>query len=191
MEIFIVILVIIIVYVIYSKLQRERKVSQRFANFSIDNFFIPHESYVSADLKSAIAIDKESQLIGLQDEFGKCHFYDERYIVSSQILINEKTYHNYSFINKWSSYMIGKWIGGQEVGEIAAVTSKVSVDKEVVSIKLKVTVNDLTKPNYSIIFLEGKTNKYRQDNALQQAEYWDSLIKVFIHIDSRNRTPFD
>lgn len=191
MGILIGIIALFIFYKVYSKSQRENRINQRFSNFSIANFFTPHESYVSADLNSAIAVDKDNRLIGLQDSLGQCNFYDERYIVTSQIVLNEQTYERHPFIRVWGSYLIGKWIGGQEVGKLAALTSRVNVDKEINSIKLKITVNDLTKPNYTITFLDGKTSKSQQDNALQQAEYWDSLIKVFMHIDNRNRIPFD
>lgn len=184
------IIALIIIYTVYSKSQREKRINERFSNFSITNFFTPHESYISADLNSAIAVDTESRLLGLQDEFGENHFYDERYIVASQVVVNEQTYHKKPFMNVWGSYLIGKRIGGDEIGEIAAMTTDVRVNKEVNSIKLKVTVNDLKKPNYTITFLEGKTNRSHQDNALQQAEYWDSLIKVFIHTDNRNKIPF-
>jgi len=191
MGILIGIIALFIIYKVYSKSQRESRISQRFANFSIANFFTPHESYVSADLNSAIAVDKDSRLIGLQNEAGDCNFYDERYIVTSQIIVNEQTYQQKPFISVWGGYLVGKWIGGDKIGEIAALTSKVRVNKEINSIKLKVTVNDLTKPNYTITFLDGKKNKSQQDNALEQAEYWDSMIKVFMHTDNRNKIPFD
>lgn len=181
MEILIGIIALIIIYVIYFKSRRENSINQRITNFSIANSFTPHESYISADINSAIAVDKKRRLICLQDESGQCHFYDERHIVNSQIVMNEKTYQKHKFINTWGRYFIGKSIGGSVVGGVAALTGKVSIDKEVNSIKLKIIVNDLSRPNYSITFLEGKTNKYRQDNALKQAEYWDGLIKVFIH----------
>ena len=61
------------------------------------------------------------------------------------------------------------------------MTGKVRIDKEINSIKLKIIVNDLTKPNYTITFLNGSTSISKQENALKQAEYWDGLIKVFIH----------
>jgi hypothetical protein len=191
MEIFLLIVAVIITYLVYSKMRRERIIKQRFEKFLVPNFFTPHESYISADLNSAIAIDKETKLIGLQDETGECNYYDERYIINSEIVVGEQTTQKRPFLNIWGSYLIGKWIAGQKIGEIAAMTSKVRVDKKVNSIKLKVTVNDLTKPNYSIVFLSGTATTSQQNNALQTAEYWDGVLKVFLDTDNRNRFAFD
>ena len=191
MAVLIGIIAFIIGYKVYSKIQRESRINQRFGNFSVPNFFTPHQSYVSADLSCAIAVDNDNRLICLQDQIGENRFYDERYVVGSQILVNEQTYQQKPFINIWSSYLIGKWIGGDKVGEIAAMTTNVRVKKQVDSIKLKVTVNDLRRPNYTIVFLDGQANKALQDLAFNEAEYWDSIIKVFIHTDNRNQIPFN
>jgi hypothetical protein len=182
------ILSLIFLYVIYSRVQRARKIKQCFANFSVGDFFTPHESYISADLHSAIAIDKRNHLLGFQNEYGQCNFYDERYIINSQIIINEQTYQYRPFISVWGNYLIGKWVGGDKIGEIAALTSRVRVDKQINSIKLKVTVADFANPNHTITFLRGRGSRSQQERAMKQVEYWDSLVKIFLHMDDRDGT---
>lgn len=191
MEAIIIIFAIIFGFWIFSKIRREQRINQRVANFSVPNFFTPHESYVSAHLNSAIAVDKENYLIGLQDGNRQSNYYDARHIVTSQLILNEQTHQKHPFLNTWGWYLVGKWIFNDKVGEIAALTSKVRIEKKINSIKIRVTVNDLSKPNYTIVFLEGSASKRQQLQALQQAEYWDSIIKIFVHNDNRTRLAMD
>ena len=169
---------VLIICFLWKRKIRANRVNEIFSNFEVPGFFAPHESYVSADLQSAISIDKVNRLISLQDEVGSCRYYDGDYIISTDIIINEKVVERRPFINVWGSYLVGKWIGGDNVAQVAALTSKVDINKEITSIKLIIIVNDLDQPNYEIVVLTGQPNKNQQESALKQAEYWNGMLKV-------------
>ena len=156
--------------------RREELIEQKHNNF-LTPTFTPHESYISADLGSAIAIDKDNRLIGLQDPESRCFYFDGANIISSDIIINENTYHKRSFFDMCRRYILGRLIGGKSMGSIASRTSKANIHKTISSIELKIRVNDLNMPIFTIPFLGFSSSQRVQDLAIQDVEYWDSLIK--------------
>jgi hypothetical protein len=178
--------IITLIFIIYfgSKIyinERKKKLLEKIIQkFFVEGFFYPHESYVSANFTGAVSIDRHNNIIGFQNNGHRCAYFTEGNIISSQIIINEQSYQKHLLISTWGRYLLAKYVFNEKIAEISALTSKVKVEKSMTSINLKVTVNSLTTPIFTINFLSGSAAKNKQNAALRDAEHWDGIIRIFI-----------
>lgn len=171
---FILILIVLVLLFYMSK----RTPNNLIESFRVDNFFEPTITYIDALKKKAISFDEDSRLIAFLDENGETHYYDSNNIISSEVEIGKSKYENHPIINTYRNYYIGKLIGGQKIGEIAAKTSRVVIYEDITSIDLKITVNDIANPIFKIQFLKGKFSKNKQKESIEEAERWNAIIKI-------------
>ncbi len=170
----------------------------------LENFKITNE-HVSELIDNAILIDEENnKFCVVWDDLGKYKIYSYSDILESEIVEDGKSVTK----TRRSSQIGGALIGGALAGGVGAVigglSAKTESDNEVISVDLKLVVNDTENPLHLINFLKAsvddlngkpipiKTKERNYINAKAKINHWHSLMTVLINKadkeDKQNQT---
>lgn len=155
--------------------------------------FLITEEYKSYDLESSILLDEERKkmcIISLKDSNSDIFTYQD--ILESEIIEDGITVTKTSRSSQLGGALLGGVLAGGVGAIIGGLSGSTTSTNEVNSIDLKIIVNDTKTPIHIINFLNAdvidfngkpfpvKKSDDKYKNAIEKANYWQSLISVLI-----------
>jgi len=163
-----------------SFFSQTKSMTQQCEQFRADHF-TPHHCCVSADGRTAVALDFDHLVIAFLVESGQVHYFHKSKIRQSEILTYEKTNEQRPLFNVWRRYTLGSLFGGHTLGWAAAQSTPVTRSTSLNALVLKIDMYDLTTPVYKVVLLEGSVTPQQEAEALALAEHWHGMIQTLIH----------
>jgi hypothetical protein len=164
-----------------------------------DSNFVPTKSYFSKNNKSGIEINEENKMVRLffmDGEEVKSKIYPFSSIIESEIKVDNQSVLKTSR----SSQLAGAVVGGVFAGGVGAIIGGLSGEKTkneyIKNVDLYIKVRDYSTPLFKINFLSNidelgfenkkgfKKNHKDVQSALQDVEYWHSIMDLIIKDNS-------
>ncbi|WP_419893630.1 SHOCT domain-containing protein [Oceanobacillus kimchii] len=159
----------------------------------LTDFHITNE-HISQQIDNAILIDeKNSKLCIIWDDLNKHKVYTYSDILESEIVEDGKSITKTSRGSQIGGALIGGVLAGGVGAVIGGLSGKTVSDKEVMSVDLKLVVNDTVNPLHLVNFLKAtvmdingkpfpiKTESREYINATAKINHWHSLLAVLIN----------
>ncbi|MCX7570422.1 SHOCT domain-containing protein [Tumebacillus sp. DT12] len=149
--------------------------------------FKASQKYYSADHHAAIGVDMQAKKICIITKLSTIPMYniiDYKDLMRAELVEDGVTITQTSRVEQIAGMAVGGLLLGGAGAIVGGLSAESTSSNRVKKIELKITVNDVQYPIYTVCFLDEITpetkasQKYKDARA--QAEHWNALIAVFI-----------
>lgn len=180
-----IIIVLVIIFVIYEMVKQSNRKNEMEQKLQTLPDFKATQKLMSVNGNSGIAIDDEAKkvcLIKHQSGDISHRVFSYRDILASEVVEDGHTTTKTSRGSQIGGALLGGIVFGGAGAVIGGLSGRRSTTEKVLTVELRVVVNDIKDPVHAIHLLaidcEKSTALYRM--ARQNADYWHSLITVLI-----------
>ncbi len=171
---------------IYLRIKESNKIKSVLANLADFNSQELYESCVVG--KTAISIDKlHKKICFIYDTGGKgkrTSVFGHQDIYECEILTDGEVYLKSSTTRTIAGYAIGGALGGIAGAVVGGLSGSKTQKTKIKSLKLSVRVNDLNRPQFTVLFLNKEVDKSSSEysSAMKKAQHWHGMISNLISI---------
>jgi len=153
----------IIGYYSYKKYSTSKYVDNVLAIMSSKNNFFPEYYQIMANNSGVIAINNQQRVICVIDNSNIPFYLHRNNIQNAEILTDEETERGKEKLKTLAKYHLYKSTFGETSADLAINLARTLEYKKVKSLQLKISTNDLNKPNIYLLFLKnGNINQKRK-----------------------------
>lgn len=183
--IIIAIVVVAVIFSIFQSRKRNQKKSDMMQQLVAIEGFIPSQQWMGKDAKSGIAIDENTQTIGLvRDNDGSLvtGTFSYQDILASEVLEDNQVVLKTSRKNRAGRIKLNE-LGLGSMDTKGGIGTWEPLSSEIIrSVTLRITVNSATQPFHEVSFmiLEGKKQAHAYSIAMKNAKHWHALLEALM-----------